>query len=183
MPGIPVHSFTLKGNGLVPVLSTPLEISDINSDDNKFDTRGIWDTGASGTVITQEVVDALKLKPTGVATVNTASESNRRTTTFDIYLHFPSGLSIRIQRATLGIITPGIGCLIGMDVICLGDFSITNYQKKTCMTFRIPSLHEIDYRKHPTWKTPYLEDNATGRNEPCSCGSGKKYKNCCGKNV
>ena len=21
-----------------------------------------------------------------------------------------------------------------------------------------------------------------GRNEPCPCGSGKKYKNCCGKN-
>lgn len=23
----------------------------------------------------------------------------------------------------------------------------------------------------------------TERNEPCPCGSGKKYKNCCGKNV
>jgi preprotein translocase subunit SecA len=22
----------------------------------------------------------------------------------------------------------------------------------------------------------------TGRNEPCPCGSGKKYKNCCGNN-
>ncbi len=22
-----------------------------------------------------------------------------------------------------------------------------------------------------------------GRNEPCPCGSGKKYKNCCGKNA
>ena len=22
---------------------------------------------------------------------------------------------------------------------------------------------------------------ATGRNDPCSCGSGKKYKKCCGK--
>ena len=21
-----------------------------------------------------------------------------------------------------------------------------------------------------------------GRNDPCSCGSGKKYKNCCGRN-
>jgi len=23
----------------------------------------------------------------------------------------------------------------------------------------------------------------TGRNAPCTCGSGKKYKNCCGRNV
>ncbi|NLF80400.1 MAG: hypothetical protein GX572_04315, partial [Clostridia bacterium] len=22
-----------------------------------------------------------------------------------------------------------------------------------------------------------------GRNEPCPCGSGRKYKNCCGKNA
>ena len=24
-------------------------------------------------------------------------------------------------------------------------------------------------------------ENKVGRNEPCSCGSGKKYKKCCGK--
>ena len=31
-------------------------------------------------------------------------------------------------------------------------------------------------------KTPYVKKNAeVGRNEPCPCGSGKKYKNCCGK--
>lgn len=27
----------------------------------------------------------------------------------------------------------------------------------------------------------YINDNKTGRNEPCPCGSGKKYKKCCGK--
>ncbi len=32
-------------------------------------------------------------------------------------------------------------------------------------------------------KTPYVKKEAEiGRNDPCSCGSGKKYKNCCGKN-
>ena len=25
--------------------------------------------------------------------------------------------------------------------------------------------------------------NKVGRNDPCPCGSGKKYKNCCGKKV
>ncbi|MHC4705009.1 MAG: SEC-C metal-binding domain-containing protein [Planctomycetota bacterium] len=28
-----------------------------------------------------------------------------------------------------------------------------------------------------------LETPKVGRNEPCPCGSGKKYKKCCGKNV
>lgn len=28
---------------------------------------------------------------------------------------------------------------------------------------------------------PYINTNKVGRNEPCPCGSGKKYKKCCGK--
>ncbi len=32
-------------------------------------------------------------------------------------------------------------------------------------------------------KTPYVKKEAEiGRNDPCPCGSGKKYKNCCGRN-
>ena len=29
--------------------------------------------------------------------------------------------------------------------------------------------------------TPIKADKKIGRNDPCPCGSGKKYKNCCGK--
>lgn len=28
-----------------------------------------------------------------------------------------------------------------------------------------------------------VNENKTGRNDPCPCGSGKKYKKCCGKNA
>ncbi|CDF57349.1 preprotein translocase subunit SecA [Thermobrachium celere] len=31
-------------------------------------------------------------------------------------------------------------------------------------------------------KTPIKKEKEVGRNEPCPCGSGKKYKHCCGKN-
>ncbi len=31
--------------------------------------------------------------------------------------------------------------------------------------------------------TVVRETRKVGRNEPCPCGSGKKYKNCCGKNI
>lgn len=42
-------------------------------------------------------------------------------------------------------------------------------------------------KKMPIWKKGGKIDNTiqfvkVGRNEPCPCGSGKKYKNCCGKN-
>ena len=42
--------------------------------------------------------------------------------------------------------------------------------------------------KMPVWKDGgriYIEEDKipkVGRNEKCPCGSGKKYKNCCGKN-
>ena len=32
----------------------------------------------------------------------------------------------------------------------------------------------------PTQK-PVVKENKVGRNDPCPCGSGKKYKKCCGK--
>ncbi len=34
-----------------------------------------------------------------------------------------------------------------------------------------------------TPRTPVKVAKKIGRNDPCPCGSGKKYKNCCGKNV
>lgn len=34
-----------------------------------------------------------------------------------------------------------------------------------------------------TPKEPVRNDSTVGRNDPCPCGSGKKYKHCCGKNA
>lgn len=31
------------------------------------------------------------------------------------------------------------------------------------------------------WPKPKEVEDKIGRNEPCPCGSGKKYKKCCGK--
>ena len=31
-------------------------------------------------------------------------------------------------------------------------------------------------------RTVRRQEPKVGRNDPCPCGSGKKYKNCCGKN-
>jgi uncharacterized protein YecA (UPF0149 family) len=30
---------------------------------------------------------------------------------------------------------------------------------------------------------PIIAEPKIGRNEPCPCGSGKKYKKCCGKDL
>lgn len=46
--------------------------------------------------------------------------------------------------------------------------------------------HDADFNDDPPFfaaEEPYRRDNKKiGRNDPCPCGSGKKYKHCCGKN-
>jgi predicted aspartyl protease len=184
---IPIHSLTLKFNGITNVIHTPIKIFVPGVFNNSHETRGIWDTGASNTVITQEVVDKLNLKSTGITYVNTASERNKRSETFTINIGLKDDLIIQGVNATVGVLVDGIDCLIGMDIICMGDFSITNHKENTCMSFRIPSLHELDYVKNKVVYNPATDifgkiaSSKTGRNDPCPCGSGKKYKNCHGK--
>lgn len=84
---------------------------------------------------------------------------------------------------------PGIvgnfGAIIGMDIIAQGDFSITNHDGVTLMTFRIPSVAPIDY----VAEANRIRFDGVSRNDPCPCGAldanGKplKFKKCCGFNL
>jgi hypothetical protein len=69
------------------------------------------------------------------------------------------------------------GVLIGMSIINKGDFSISNYDNKTTLSFRIPSVKETDYTKEKP--VSHISPPRTNRNDRCPCNSGKKYKNCC----
>jgi len=178
-----VHTFTLKGKGIVNCIHTPLHIAKPGTatnfnDATKIEIRGIWDTGATNTVITKKVIDALKLVPTGMTTVNTASEQGRQVSTYVIDLYLNPQLVISGLQVTEGSISNNLDCLIGMDIINFGDFSITNFHGKTTMSFRLPSMHEIDYLAA---HNPAHAEEKPGRNDPCPCGSGKKFKNCHGK--
>ena len=41
----------------------------------------------------------------------------------------------------------------------------------------------FDVISTPKPEKPVMPDRKIGRNEPCPCGSGKKYKNCCGADI
>lgn len=74
---------------------------------------------------------------------------------------------------------------------------IINYEKlyfnmldaKADYLYELPQWEGIfskEKRKeiHTDWKNSktVVNKNKVGRNDPCPCGSGKKYKQCCGKN-
>lgn len=146
------HCLTLKSKGLLRTLKSECEICEA-CDPALIGTSGgptyqpfqaIWDTGATASVITQDVVDRCGLKPVGMVEVHDA-RGKTTAEVFMINLRLPNGVGFTNIRATKGDLTGNADALIGMDVITLGDFSITNVNRQTVFSFRVPSRHVVDY--------------------------------------
>lgn len=142
-------ALTIRSNGgLLRQIASPIDIYIPNSAiKNRY--YAIWDTGASGTVITQEVVNNLGLVPTGMSRVHTANGvADQYIYIVDIALN--KDIILRDVTVTCAsALSGGCNVLIGMDIITLGDFSITNKGGDICMSFRVPSMHEIDFCNKP----------------------------------
>ena len=111
---------------------------------HQFD--GIWDTGATGSLISANVVERCDLKQTGVATIRTANGNEDTVPTYIVNLRLPNQvvvMGIPVARGSFG----DADVLIGMDVITKGDFAVSNWDGKTSFSFRVPSLGEIDFVK------------------------------------
>jgi len=56
-------------------------------------------------------------------------------------------------------------------------------KKRDELSRRVMTTEEIDAEKELLKNTPPVDpitaDEGPGRNDPCPCGSGKKYKKCC----
>jgi len=155
-------AFTIKANGRLNQLVTTCGVSDAVIPDSKIKPniksyQAIWDTGATGTVITKKVADELGLKPTGVVTSKHAGGSSQ-VNTYLVNIYLPQGIRIIGVKVIDAVLSGNTEMLIGMDIICLGDFSITNLQGETCFSFRIPSKHKVDFveefnnkKKIPGW--------------------------------
>ena len=107
--------------------------------------KAIWDTGATGSVITKKVISALGLKPIDKVLMQTANGEHLA----DVYLvnnYFPNNVGFSGVRVSDGQIL-GTDVLVGMDIIGSGDFAVTHSDGRTCMSFQIPSHRRIDFVK------------------------------------
>src|SRR5579862_1235275 len=145
-------SFTVTSNGgILRVLLTPCEIAEA-FDQNTLPPpqlhqfQAIWDTGATNSLVTQAVVDTCGLKPIGVIDVRGVGFSGPS----DVYL-INVGLMNKVMvphvRVAKGNLAPGADMLIGMDIITIGDFVITNQGGRTVFSFCVPSHRCIDFVK------------------------------------
>lgn len=141
----------------------------------------LWDTGATGTCISPRISDALNLVPTGKTVVGHAGGAEEMFT-YLVNIGLPHGVGVYGVPTVAFAGSDEVDVLIGMDIIASGDFAITQRDGKTCFSFRTPPEDHIDYvaqGREPTEpSTPKIS-----RNSPCPCGSGKKYKRCCGEGL
>lgn len=105
--------------------------------------QAIWDTGATNCVITQAVIDACGLAPTGMAQVH-GVHGPSTSETYLVNIALPNHVVITGVRVTKGDLI-GADILIGMNIINRGDFAVTNLDGVTKFSFRIPSAESIDF--------------------------------------
>lgn len=184
-----VNALTHRNGKIENCIVTPVSITDPDTG-TVVNTFGIWDTGATHSVITKKKAQEFGLKVLSMTRV--------------IGVHGPK--DVPVYRVTIALNNENInlttlvteceelpsngkevGMLIGMNIINMGDFAISNYNGKTFMTFLVPSLKQIDYVQEIAEFNRCLKihnHNVSKKlSDKCACKSGKDFKNCHGNSV
>lgn len=134
-------------------ISTACKISepyDANMDSNDhppyIELKAIWDTGAMRSTISTQIANKLNLIPLGQTRVCHA-DGESICNYYVVNLLLPNKIEIKMLMVNDGKLTD-TDMLIGMDVISLCDFTITNPGAETKFSFQVPSSLDIDFEKY-----------------------------------
>lgn len=178
-------ALTIIYDGIANAIVTPVSIANPFSGQH-IDTRGIWDTGATNSVITKKAATELGLKPISRAVVN-GVHGSQEVNVYFVCIELNNGqitTNVCITECEELSADNSIGMLVGMDIVTLGDFCITNTEKRTAMSFVVPSRKRIDFVEEINgWQrlNKIHQSYKQVGNDKCPCGSGKLWKNCHGK--
>lgn len=136
-------AFTTSGTTKLNTLKNEVTIQ---YNGKEIQVVALWDTGATNTCISQKVVQDLSLIATGKATMTTPSSQADERNTYLVGIVLPNNVKVNDHVVIdSDIDNQNIGMLIGMDIITMGDFSVSNFNNQTIFTFRIPSECKTDY--------------------------------------
>lgn len=110
-----------------------------------YTENAAWDTGAQFTIISHRLVKALGLSPYGEGIVMGIG-GDEKVSTYMIHVGLPNGYLVSNIQAYCSDIDD-YDILIGMDIITLTDFVITNKEGKTTFLLRVPSEGCIEFHK------------------------------------
>lgn len=142
-------AFTSRYNGKSSVLINKVKIGipesiSIKKKQPISDIKALWDTGATGSVISKKIVESLLLKPTGM-TQSSGVHGVKTVNTYEVDIFLPNNVVIPEVTVIESTNLKNFDVLIGMNIITLGDFAISNRDGKTVFSFRMPSMEEIDF--------------------------------------
>ena len=144
MEQIEYRAFTTENDNIVSQLRNRIHIGNKKE---AVEAIALWDTGANGSCISEDVVKGLNLQPTGYKEILTPS-GKKVVNTYLVDVFLPNHVMIEdLSVCDSDIGKQNIGMLLGMDIITLGDFAVSNYNGKTLFTFRAPSKAPVDFAK------------------------------------
>lgn len=179
------NAFTFRPRKILReiIIETGVSIPFIPKSDIKqpkiINAKALWDTGATNCVITTELITKLGIKPFTIANVIHGGGIEQKNV-YKINIYLPNKVCIPLVNATEGIVNGSFDLIIGMDIITMGDFSISNFNRETIVSFRLPSSQETDYVKESnsqeTLKVPIKVDKKEGETPHAIVGAVKNTK-------
>ena len=180
-----VSALRIVYDGIVNSIETPVVISNIINN-NSVKTKGLWDTGATASVITKDTAESLGIKPLGFRNVR-GVHGVKQVNYYAVKITLNNeNITLEVEVTECESLSDGgeTGMLIGMDIITMGDFAVSNFDGKTVMTFRVPSIKRFDFVEEIRENNKILSIHEAWLkqgNNKCPCGSGKLFKNCHGR--
>lgn len=141
-------AFTINYGQIVDSVVTECIVSNVDAEDSSKQTNGvrclaIWDSGATSSIITRNIIDKLKPQPVGVCQV-AGIYGTEYEYTYYVDLMVPDEMTLKTLEVTEGDLED-VDVLIGMDVISQGDFCISNGNNETVVAFRSPAGKPIKF--------------------------------------
>ena len=138
------YTLTQRYDSIRHSIESKVKIATATSNNFK-EFNAVWDTGATHTVISQKVISEIGLNSIDKIDAYTAN-SKRIADVYLVDLILPKD-QIRLDSLTVidGKLEDSIDVLIGMDVICSGDFAISNKNQKTIFSYQCPPTHTTDF--------------------------------------
>ena len=182
-----VSAISHMAPGIADRIVTPVTAKNALSA-SQINTNGLWDTGAQNSAITTKAATLLGLMPVKKANIRGVHGVQEVNVYFiEIVLNNPDITVKCLVTECSELSNDGsVDLLLGMNVISRGDFSISNYNGHTTMTFRVPSLEDKNYVEE---LKDYIKVSKIHQqwikhgNNKCPCGSGKSFDNCHGKSI
>ena len=174
------RAFTAKSNGVIDRIITAVEVWPAFDPADppeplpaSVSARALWDTGATRSLVASDLAEKLVLTPVGKGPVHHGGGSDERHR-YLVRFGLPNRFLIPGVLVAEQPAGEDFDVILGMDVITLGDFTITNAGGRTWVSFRMPSSARTDFVAELDSRT----FAGVRRNQPCPCGSGKKFKAC-----